>query len=381
MDLPERRTFSQVPYELPDSPDLGIRYLSSIFQHTTNAYKFYWFLAILETVKAQEAIVSLDLLTAEMISQSWYPVRQFRLNFGAQDRLTQLVNTLAQQTFLNQKSSLKDVRDAVLVRSLSDGAFKKAQRSLQRYVPQRFLTPWFREPLKGVKDAQKDEYIRQLADDYFTSEMPPLYRFVAFPRFEGIEIHEKWQQYLFRHLRIIRAFVLWELVQYLYTRNPHTPNIHEKLYPPRQRDLKLSTRYWKSILELKPLQCIYSHDPLELSDLSIDHFLPWSFVGHDQLWNLVPTSKSVNSKKSDALPHQDYLEPFVNIHYDALQLWLENYARRQKTLEDFTNLYRCSVSELKNISYGDFSKGLKDTLRPLEQIAMNMGFSEGWRYP
>ncbi|MFO7585650.1 MAG: HNH endonuclease domain-containing protein [Anaerolineales bacterium] len=36
---------------------------------------------------------------------------------------------------------------------------------------------------------------------------------------------------------------------------------------------------------------------------SLDHFLPWRYVAHDLLWNILPASKSVNSSKSDSLPH------------------------------------------------------------------------------
>ena len=44
---------------------------------------------------------------------------------------------------------------------------------------------------------------------------------------------------------------------------------------------------------------------------SLDHFLPWKFVLHDQLWNPIPVSRSANSSKSDSLPSLRYLEPFV----------------------------------------------------------------------
>ncbi|MDU1032741.1 HNH endonuclease domain-containing protein [Clostridium sp.] len=27
----------------------------------------------------------------------------------------------------------------------------------------------------------------------------------------------------------------------------------------------------------------------------MDHFIPWSFAFHDQMWNLVPTFNNINS--------------------------------------------------------------------------------------
>lgn len=35
---------------------------------------------------------------------------------------------------------------------------------------------------------------------------------------------------------------------------------------------------------------------------SIDHVIPWSFIYHDDLWNLVYTHKSCNSSKSNSIP-------------------------------------------------------------------------------
>jgi HNH endonuclease len=40
---------------------------------------------------------------------------------------------------------------------------------------------------------------------------------------------------------------------------------------------------------------------------SIDHFLPWSFVAHDLLWNLTPVFGTTNSKKGDALPNAKHV--------------------------------------------------------------------------
>jgi hypothetical protein len=46
--------------------------------------------------------------------------------------------------------------------------------------------------------------------------------------------------------------------------------------------------------------------------------LPWSFVAHDQLWNLTPTSPEVNSSKSDNLPANTYFDRFVDLQHQGL---------------------------------------------------------------
>ena len=52
----------------------------------------------------------------------------------------------------------------------------------------------------------------------------------------------------------------------------------------------------------------YSGEPLDDDDISVDHVIPWSFMYSDDIWNLVLTSKSHNSSKSNTIPPEDIIE-------------------------------------------------------------------------
>lgn len=39
-------------------------------------------------------------------------------------------------------------------------------------------------------------------------------------------------------------------------------------------------------------------------EISIDHYVTWSFVLHDELWNLIPTFKNINSYKGNNIPNK-----------------------------------------------------------------------------
>lgn len=52
----------------------------------------------------------------------------------------------------------------------------------------------------------------------------------------------------------------------------------------------------------------YTGDILEENDISVDHVIPWSFMYSDDIWNLVLTSKSNNSKKSNNVPTQEDIQ-------------------------------------------------------------------------
>jgi hypothetical protein len=369
--------------ELPESSDLGIRHFSGIFNNTTNSYKFYWLLAILEAVKNGYVRPSFDLLTAEMIAQAWYPVLICHLNFGGQDELSNLVQLLKKQAALSELSQREDVRNTAIRNVLESAEFKNKFHQLQRYVPQRLLRPWFSNSLIGLPDHQIDKQIQLLAEqNYERQEYPPLYKFWNEVDNKGIEIHPDWMTYLSQNFRIVRAFVLWSLLAFLQQRNPYVPNLQEKLFPPIQRNLEYAHKYWDWVLKREKILCPFSEQPIPLKGYSLDHFLPWSFVGHDQLWNLFPVSKSVNSSKSDKLPKLNkYLHPFTIQQYQAMQLFFQQAdAKPVKAKEDYVNLFRCDDETIKNMSLETFSQHFMDTFVPLEQMAANMGFVRGWEY-
>lgn len=78
--------------ELPLSRKLPVSALAAAFKEVTNSYKFFWFMAILNAVHTtRNPIISVDALLANMIARLWYPVHYFRLSFGKQDRLGDIV--------------------------------------------------------------------------------------------------------------------------------------------------------------------------------------------------------------------------------------------------------------------------------------------------
>lgn len=379
--MPAHHGFTQDLLFLPESSELGIQRLAAVFRHTTNSYKYYWFLALLEAVKNGMEDPSLQLLSAEMLAQVWYPVHMFRLHFGRQDQLSQLAHQLMAKTELTARSSREEVRDRALTLAVQDKDFDRALKKLQRFVPQRFLTPWFRTELRGLPDHHRDRRIQELSLAHFSESHPPLYRFEFHAHYAGVVVHPDWANYLYNHFSIVRGFVLWSLVDYLYKRNPNVPNLPEKLFPPQSRHLKDAYKYWKPFVQQHGFTCLYSQNELQPQEMSMDHFLPWSFVCHDQLWNLVPVSTSANSAKSDRLPDLAfYLSDFVALQYQALQFALECSTGKSRIFEDYTNLFHCDLKELKQMPQGRFQHLLKDALLPLEQIAANMGFGRGWRY-
>lgn len=101
-------------------------------------------------------------------------------------------------------------------------------------------------------------------------------------------------------LRYIGRFRLLNLTQFLQVRNPNVPAISNKLIKPETRaPLTAQHRYWNTVMQITgPIECIYTGRQLHSGEYELDHFIPWSFVSHNLLWNLVPADGSVNSSKT-----------------------------------------------------------------------------------
>ena len=85
----------------------------------------------------------------------------------------------------------------------------------------------------------------------------------------------------------------------------------------------------------------------------LDHFVPWSFVSHNLLWNLLPADSSINSSKSNNLPLLDeYLRPFAKMQQQAIKaIYPKN--PNNKILEDYLTLHD-SISDMIKLSENDF---------------------------
>lgn len=81
-----------------------------------------------------------------------------------------------------------------------------------------------------------------------------------------------------------------------------------------------------------PVTDFYTDQPLTEKEISIDHFIPWSFMYSDDVWNLVITSKSNNSSKSNKIPPKEAIEKLVRRNQELLHLVTDPGLKR--TLEE-----------------------------------------------
>lgn len=345
---------------LPQSTGLPIPYLAACFNNTSATYKFYWFLGILDAVEKGQTTIEKKSLFASMISNAWYTVNYFHLSFGKQDMLQRAIENvkMLEGIAVDEKKSivhakLTDTENLATIKNL---------RYFDSQVPHWFLSPWFRgqRQVSIIYEGSRIESNKCLYALYDTS----------------IVVNPVWTTYLKENIAVLRSFCYWYLAIFLQARNPSVPDIPNKLIRPAVRSslIKHRKEYWDIVIEHKPnLKCIYTNREVVIGDYHIEHFVPFSFVSHDLIWNLIPADRSFNTKKSDRLPRQEvYFDPFYKLQATGIDIvrklqprnrFLQEYLTIMPDFSDSTDLW----SEL-------FKTKFRDTISPLISIAANNGF-------
>lgn len=210
-----------------------------------------------------------------------------------------------------------------------------------------------------------------------------MYYFKEFNKLKTvIEISDEWVEYLVRNKEILTDWVYFNLINYLQARNPNVPGISDKLKRPEKRDLAKVTEYWKTIITLNPtIKDIYGNINMQNEKMSIDHFVPWQYVAHDELWNLSPTTPSINSKKGNKLPNwDDYYKELAELEYKAYTI-CHTYDTARKQFEKCAERH-INSQEVRSSLYADgldleqFSERLCNILKPVYDSAKLCGFDE-----
>ena len=364
--------------QLPHSEDLSVKHLSRLFDKMSESYKLFWFQAIINKVISGKDILTFNELINEMIADSWYMVSEYKLNLGPSDTLEALVR------YIYEISSMKtsEKKSAILnyLEQCKDKKISEMKRTLTYHVPYRLHAP-FVETFSG----SEWNISKQSLSSKINQEKRLIYYFSDICGMDtSIFVCPEWCDYIKKNQEILKGWIQYNLIIYLQRRNPNVPGISSKLEPPQERKLNKVIKYWKIIMEITPVTDIYGNKVLTGETLSIDHFIPWSYVAHDELWNLHPTTKSINSCKSNNLPEwnryftalcdKEYFSYQMMWKYDVVYKEFLKCSREHVNSDDvFMKLYR------EGISKGEFQENLENILLPVYDAARNVGF-KNWFY-
>lgn len=107
-------------------------------------------------------------------------------------------------------------------------------------------------------------------------------------REEWIQINPVMYEFICKHKVMIEKLNYYEWARYLEKVNEDSvaTKILDKIDESSKRN---NLSMYRQILfdEFESKTCFYCGKPLKADNVDVDHFIPWSFIKDDKLWNLV----------------------------------------------------------------------------------------------
>lgn len=369
---------------------LDIEGFSQMMKDPSYCYKFYWLEAIVQLISEGKQDTTFDEIINEMICNAWYSVREFHIHLSGmradgavRDGLERAVLKLTELSALPANASRVEIRNAI---KEHDVELKKSKEQLTNMVPGRALAGFF---IKGDEEvpwgsaSRLTEYIRRF--DSTQIRLP--YTFGDSSKLKKeVHFNSDWTAMIQDNTVNILGWIQYEKVKWLQNNNPEVPGLIYKLAPMDEKLRKLGhvRKLWEGILDLTPVRDVFTGQPVVSREYEVDHFIPWSFVMNDELWNLMPMDSSLNSSKSNRLPKWDpFFESFAGNQY----LMYELIHEKPELYKRFEACYRDNLHSIwagqelyrKGNSRETFYNILEKNMMPVYDSAKRQGY-EVWNY-
>ena len=370
--------------------NLDIEGFSQMMKDPSFCYKFYWLEAIVKLIAENVRETTFDAIIDEMISNAWYSVREFHVHLsgiqsdgGVRDGLERAIMLLTELSDLPANASKVEIKNEI--RKHND-ALKKYKEQLTNMVPYRALAGFFAKSGDVVdwgSTVRMTKYIKQFSEEkillpYIFGESSKLKKQVYF--------NSEWIDMIQDNAVSILGWIQYEKVKWLQNNNPEVPGLVYKLAPLDEKMRKLGKvrKLWNGVLELTEIRDVFKDEPIVFKEYDVDHFVPWSFVMNDELWNLMPMDSSLNSIKSNKLPHWDpFFERFASnqfVMYELIsqkpglhKLFEACYRDNLHSIWAGQELYRPGNSRIQ------FYNILQKNMRPVYDSARRQGY-EVWDF-
>ena len=126
----------------------------------------------------------------------------------------------------------------------------------------------------------------------------------------------------------LSKLLIFEWAKFLERTN-FTPRLISKIEDLGLQKRNSLTKFRNILLEQTDAHCFYCNTPLATKKIHVDHFIPWSYLYEDAIWNLVLSCEACNLKKSDHLPPEKCLQKLEDrneiYHYNEYDKDLKKY--------------------------------------------------------
>ena len=366
---------------------LDIEGFSHMMKDPSYCYKFYWLEAIVQLISEGVSSTTFDTVINEMICNAWYSVREFHIHLSwvpadgqVRDGLERAVLTLAELSNLPANASKVEIRNAIREHD-DDKDLKSAKEQLTNMVPYRALAGFFVNAETSAEWSSIRKmvaYIQMINRDVVL--LP--YTLGSSGRLKKeIFFHPAWMEMIQDNTVSILGWIQYEKVKWLQNNNPEVPGLVYKLAPMDEKMRKLNNvrKLWEGILEISEVRDVFTGEAVVPKKYDVDHFIPWSFVMNDELWNLMPMDSSLNSAKSNRLPKWD---PFFQ-RFAANQYLLYGFIHEKSGIHKlFEACYRDNLHSIwagqelyrKGNTREEFYNILQKNMQPVYDSARRQGY-------
>jgi hypothetical protein len=372
---------------------LDMEGFSRMMKDPSYCYKFYWLEAIVQIVSRGVVETSFDEIINEMICNAWYSVREFHVHLSGlpndgviKDALERAVLRLAELADLPANASKEEVCNAIRKHDLHDLELKNAKEQLTNMVPYRALAGFFTKTglTPDWESARRMvAYIERINREIVTL---PYTLGLSSKLKKEVYLHPTWVKMIQDNTVSILGWIQYEKVRWLQNNNPEVPGLVYKLVPMDEKMHKLVNvrKLWEGILGLSEVRDVFTGDVVASDKYDVDHFIPWSFVMNDELWNLSPMDSSLNRQKSNKLPKWDpFFERFAYnqfLMYGFVYEKPEIHKRFEACFRD--NLHSIWAGQelyRPDNSREEFYNILQKNMRPVYDSAKRQGY-EVWNW-
>lgn len=368
---------------------LDLEGFSRMMKDPSYCYKFYWLEAIVQLISEDKRETTYNEIINEMIANAWYSVLEFHVHLSGiwgdgdiKDSLEKAVLKLHKLTGLPSNVSKVEIKNKI---AEFDKELHGEKITLTQNVPYKALSGFANRYLERIDLNSSAGKMMAYYNRINSIESPLPY---TFGEQKGLErkiiFHESWIQMIQDNMVAILGWIQYEKVRWLQNNNPEVPGLVYKLAPldDKMRKLGYVRKLWDGVLNTTKIINVFKDEPIKKESYDVDHFIPWSFVMNDELWNLMPIDSSLNSSKSNRLPQWDkFFIRFAQNQYTMYELVHEKAGIRKLYESCYRdNLYSIWASQelyRKGNSREEFYGILERNMRPVYDSARRQGY-EVW---
>lgn len=280
-----------------------------MMKNPSYCYKFYWLEAIVHLFAEDVKETSFNEMIDEMIANAWYTVLEFHIHLSGmiegqvKDGLERAILKLQKLSQLPGNASKVEIKNNI---KKYDKELKSYKEQLTNMVPYRALAGFFDKCQERADWHSVRKMIAYIERVNQISLLP--YKLGAGSKLKKeIYFNESWIKMIQDNTVSILGWIQYEKVKWLQNNNPEVPGLIYKLAPMDEKMRKLNSvrKLWGAVLDNQPLVDVFKNSPIEKGNYDVDHFILWSFVMNDELWNLMSMDSALNSSKSNKLPKWD----------------------------------------------------------------------------